>query len=614
MKKTIIIISFLLITILLTSSIGAKDREGFKLPKFGTDFSGTIQSTKESGVELIREYPHRWGSIEPYEPDSKQIVPNLVNNCHKEIVIDRHGKKHFFDWTYPDIRAARALAAGKTLYFSIHETNRWGSDEACVKYVTDVLKNINVNCPMKDEQSLNHFRFFVRRFVERFDNDGVDDIDLNCISKRAKKFKRLKNPQKLNQAVKFWQLGAEYDSYDNYYHGTPEEYLIVWKTFSETVRSENPNALIVSNGIAQSPAQIKKWEQHGKLPAGLTFADYKWSYVPTYFSAEEIVRARNITKRPFDYPMINDVLSYLDLKDGVIGNEMITKKRKIESVRSTLQKRKHHIEFLYMVLDNPSLYDIFEVRAYTFYKYNPDRIPNDLRIIKEEMAKRGYNKPITTGEASGAFLSPRNTLAHRMERLINSYKKKAIYGVNPGPVTIEEREAYKYYMAEQSREVVKVHTKYFAAGGDMFIKWRFTDWLPNRVDKATPNFGILGLVYPSAFKLREELRKPVFYTYKLMTSKLKGFTKAEYINNDSEQIMFTFRDKAPVFVLWRQGNRTHKVDLSSYVSTPYIKITRIVTELDDDWNPIYPHDVVIPTGPVTIDEKPVFVEGTTDPP
>ena len=50
------------------------------------------------------------------------------------------------------------------------------------------------------------------------------------------------------------------------------------------------------------------------------------------------------------------------------------------------------------------------------------------------------------------------------------------------------------------------------------------------------------------------------------------------------------------------------IDLSPYIPTPYVKITHIVTELDEDHNPIYHSDDIVSATSVKIDETPVFVE------
>jgi hypothetical protein len=249
------------------------------LPKFGTDFMGTAEHTVESGVELIREYPHRWLWIEPYEPGSPEIDNLSISpsDCHREIVLDNESVKHYFDWGYPDRRIFPILSAGKEIYFSTHATHTWASTEECINFLLDKMDEdpeiyLRVNCPLKDAEAVKQFKFFIRRYVERFDNDGIDDINLTCICDFYK-YNCPGNPQDYNKAVRFWQLGAEYDSYDGYFHGTPEEYLEEFEAFSDAVRAEDPNALIVSNGLATSPAWTKgHLEYNGSFHAGLAFS------------------------------------------------------------------------------------------------------------------------------------------------------------------------------------------------------------------------------------------------------------------------------------------------------------------------------------------------------
>ena len=106
------------------------------------------------------------------------------------------------------------------------------------------------------------------------------------------------------------------------------------------------------------------------------------------------------------------------------------------------------------------------------------------------------------------------------------------------------------------------------------------------------------------FLEREGRPKPAFYTYQLMISKLDGFTRAEKLEGDIYK--FYFDNKEPVFVAWSDyGNKT--IDLTDYVSTPTVKITHIVTELDGS-KPAYIANETVSTNEVLTTEMPVFME------
>jgi hypothetical protein len=50
------------------------------------------------------------------------------------------------------------------------------------------------------------------------------------------------------------------------------------------------------------------------------------------------------------------------------------------------------------------------------------------------------------------------------------------------------------------------------------------------------------------------------------------------------------------------------IDLSSYIFTPEVKISRIVTELSAHNEPVYPEDEIVPVHSIEIGKTPVFIE------
>jgi len=103
------------------------------------------------------------------------------------------------------------------------------------------------------------------------------------------------------------------------------------------------------------------------------------------------------------------------------------------------------------------------------------------------------------------------------------------------------------------------------------------------------------------------VKKPAFYTYKMMVEKLSGFTSVQKIAYGKYK--FTVNGK-PVVVAWNDAGPT-TINLSSHFSTSQVKVTPIVTQLDAGNNPIYPSQQTYNSNSVAINFSPVFIEETT---
>ena len=555
------------------------------LPRFGIDLAyRNLGILEEAGIEMYRSYPIKWNHIEPYEPGSSVISSSLITKPERqEVVSDENGALHFFDWTRTDDEAelyhGEEADRGIVLFFSMHGTSPWASKPECARRKWDEetgeLLDAAVNCPLKDAESEEHFRFYIGRFVERYDNDGVDDMP------------------GLQRAVDYWQLGAEYNS-NTYWDGTNQEYLTEWRAFAEVLRSTSETAWIISNGISNVHGMGDVIHEGG-FHAGLAFK-YTYEQIGLQLTPEERARADEVADNPLAYPTIEDVITQLALAED---------DPREEQVRAFLESRQRSVEFTIMVLDNPALFDIFDARMYTYYRYQPGRIREDLTFVKENMSQRGYRKPIMPTEGSGAFLGRQGGMPNP-ERdeffgLVTGYIDKEILGIDGNPVTDDEIEAYRTRTAEQAREVVKVYATLFAEGSSAFVWYRFSDIVDEDNAEWESPFRINGLLYQDGGRT---LRKPAFFTYEVMTFLLRGFTSVMRIAE--EQIEFTFTDRDPVFVLWTE-NPPGTSDLCGLVATENVRMIHIVTELDADNDPVYPADEILPCGSVTLGENPVFV-------
>jgi len=151
-------------------------------------------------------------------------------------------------------------------------------------------------------------------------------------------------------------------------------------------------------------------------------------------------------------------------------------------------------------------------------------------------------------------------------------------------------------LAKQDAFVVKGFVRSFAAGAEKVFWGDFM----YRTDEADPRdvWHDYGLLHYDAVH-----KRPGFYTYALLISKLEGFTSVRKVNEG--HYLFQFADKPPVFALWKEkGEET--VDLSAHFKTTEVVITHIIDEKDKTT----PRVERFPATAVPITEKPVFVEAS----
>ena len=560
------------------------------MPRFGIDLArDNISLVKEAGFDIVRDYPVNWHAIELYKPGSKKIKSSLVKDPkHQEILKDEKGILHFFDWSRTD-RTAELFCGSQSggefeVFFSIHETNWWSMSRSERKYDLKRGRNLKRDWyyPLKDQAAVEHFKFFVKRFVERYDNDGVDDMS------------------NLRKPVNYWQLGAEYNSL--FWKGSADEYLIGWKAFADSVRSANPNALIVANGLSFVPHEPLPKDNAGKIFTRL-YKKYELqksrnkTSVKFKLTDEEESRARTTTRNPNKYLTSDDIIKQMGFnKDDPRSEYLIYK----------IDWGKRFEEFMNLIFDHPELYDIYDPRIYTYFKYEPDRIVQDITFVKEQFSIRGYTKPIMPTEGSGAHLHGKKF--EKYLKLIENYLIKRVYSNNTEMPSSDEEKVFQLYLAEQAREVVKVLATSFSEGISSFVWWKMFDTplvTKKNIDKASDfhsAFKIEGLVLNIKGKL---IRKPSFYTFKIMIENLRDFVSAQA--RDKGQVKFTFKNKSPVYVLWTEDSPKN-VDLSKHISSKNVKITHIVTSLNRHNEPIRKADEIASAKNLTVSNTPIFVQ------
>jgi hypothetical protein len=106
----------------------------------------------------------------------------------------------------------------------------------------------------------------------------------------------------------------------------------------------------------------------------------------------------------------------------------------------------------------------------------------------------------------------------------------------------------------------------------------------------------------------DDHRKPSYYTFRLMVEKLDGFTECTDVGfADVRAFRFAIEGK-PVFVLWNAGDEETAVDASPILGDTDVLVTRIVTELDEEGDPIVAPPEAVPSTGLPISITPIFVE------
>lgn len=278
---------------------------------------------------------------------------------------------------------------------------------------------------------------------------------------------------------------------------------------------------------------------------------------------------------------------------------------------------KSAIDFFNYIMSKGDYFDAIDFHQY----FEPETVYMEIDILKKALATYGYNKPIICTEAGGLDLrlfgqqirhmqDPSISNVPIVEKLLllpsvsDKLQEILLNGLSEEEwidfgiflkTNIKSRPILEKYQAEN---LVKRISLTFGQGVE-FINWfAMTDF-------EKPKewfFSHLGLVDV------DRRKKPHYYTYKLLIDKLEGFERADEISFfDSKIVKFTFADKKTQFILWSEGKETI-IDLSSHISTPNVKITHFIIELDGNNNPIYPPEKIVPTKSIPLSETPIFIE------
>ncbi len=251
---------------------------------------------------------------------------------------------------------------------------------------------------------------------------------------------------------------------------------------------------------------------------------------------------------------------------------------------------------LYVLKNGEDYFDVLTIHPSAYYT----GIPGMVDYFKKEMQQFGYQKPIWADDMASAFLETNLFLLTPIP--LNA---KEIHDILKNPSDPRYYSTLKGYQAEQSKLLIKRIVVGFGAGLEKIFISTDIDWITYHMD----DWKHQGLIYVHPTKPTIHYRKPAFYTYKLAIEKLTDFVSVQRISLEKKVYCykFDFEQRPPVYVLWSDSGETI-TDLSPYISTPTVKITHIVTELDKNNDPIYHGDDIVPVDSIEVSDTPVFIK------
>lgn len=469
-----------------------------------------------------------------------------INN-HKNIWWGRVQKEinSNYDWSRIDNLVKKDQEANLLSYFTVHSTSAWASQPEKLKLSEQSKGRAH---PPLQPKYYDQWEKFIQEMVERYDNDGYKDMP------------GLKYP------VIYYQFGAEYGR-KTWWSGTKEEYLEEWRRFVKAAREAYPQVRIVANGIA-----------------GLNNIKY-------------------ITDENFEFSREKANQYFSNLKGSPLT------KKELQQIEELF---KPTIDFIKMVRSHPELFDIDDIRFYTYFKYEPERIPLDLGYLKSLHRYFGYKKPIFATEGQGAHLFRSPIKPKGWPKFYDGCDKgytTCIISILKNPKHKDYSKTRKFYEKEKSIELIKVYTTLFAYGVSTFIYFPAHDNLLHYSHKEGTEHWQVGALTKIGEQYRIKDINPAFYTYGIMTKKLKNFTGLKRLRAGPDVYLykFEFKQKEPVFVAWDQ-NKKSSLDMSRYTNKPKVKITHIVTSLDEKQKPVYPPPQIIDANQVYVNYEPIFIE------
>jgi len=267
-------------------------------------------------------------------------------------------------------------------------------------------------------------------------------------------------------------------------------------------------------------------------------------------------------------------------------------------------------EFVEHVLKNGK--DYFDILDVHLYK-DPETYEERIQWFRDLMNKYGYSKPIWSTEMGG----PDIRLC--FESGISESREKSLE-----EIITENDCARVFYLPEYRGEYYKMHAKEvvkrymyaFDAGVSKSFWWNLYavkeyqhmgyEFISYIV------FSKMGLVATKSERgkgIVSYMKTPGYYTYKIMVEELDMFDSIEKLPFDNAEVFLFEVNGKHVVAAWSENGAT--LDLSNYFDGT-VRVRHIVSELDEQKNPVYLEDEFFSSAAVKIGQEPVFIRERSD--
>lgn len=243
---------------------------------------------------------------------------------------------------------------------------------------------------------------------------------------------------------------------------------------------------------------------------------------------------------------------------------VLSKEKQERALRNS--RFKHKWEFIKEFFPGGGQYfDILSLNLNNGY----EAIPSTVKWFREQMRKNGYQKPVWAGDmTSGPMLSKKRPGDREKLRLLERKDSNTI----------------KWFQQEQARLIVKKAVTAFASGVDKVFVTSDVDW---------SHYYLANWRYQGLLTSRGK-RKPAFYSFKTMVSKLDGFVDVETLDVADSVFAYKFmRPSGDVYVLWSENRKT--------VSLPLQTRSVVITDISGRTSEAAPESI-------KVDRSPIFVE------
>ncbi len=189
------------------------------------------------------------------------------------------GSKHVYNWTWPDQLILEYQRAGfHHFHIYVKAHCRWGSSKPIPLVATPSF--------LPKAEYMDDYAAFVRALVERYDNDGHDDVP------------------GLLYPVEYWEIEAEWGTF---WPGTAEEYLQLLKVAHSAVKSANPKAKVILIGFFMAGVF------EGQPDPQIALEQLAQRHPP--HRVKQIERGIAEAKKLFAHPELFDVIEFHSLSD-----------------------------------------------------------------------------------------------------------------------------------------------------------------------------------------------------------------------------------------------------------------------------------------------------------